>query len=172
MKAKLYDPESEDEPDFGAFEEAVGAYGSQLFAGFDEDGVLHVGYYSLGDVQYAKIRDGVSFGPILIRNGEPTDPAYLSSGVNPRTAIGQRADGAMLLLVIDGRQASTLGATYSDLAEVFADYGAVNAYNLDGGSSTVMWYQDQYINSCSSVKGVRPVPTAFVVLKEGVKGNG
>ena len=58
------------------------------------------------------------------------------------------------------------------LADVFADYGAVNAYNLDGGSSTVMWHKDQYINSCASVKGVRPVPTAFVVLKEGVGSNG
>ena len=78
----------------------------------------------------------------------------------------------MLLLVVDGRQASSLGATYGDLADVFADYGAVNAYNLDGGSSTVMWFGGEYINSCASVKGVRPVPTAFVVLKEGVDGNG
>ena len=140
------------------------------FVDIDSNHILHVGDFTDKELVEKDIQYGVSFGPILIANGEICDG--LESGVNPRTAIGQRADGAMLLLVIDGRQASTLGATYSDLAEVFADYGAVNAYNLDGGSSTAMWYQDQYINSCSSVKGVRPVPTAFVVLKEGVKDNG
>jgi exopolysaccharide biosynthesis protein len=52
------------------------------------------------------------------------------------------------------------------------DYGAVNACNLDGGSSTLMWYQGGYVNNCASVIGIRPVPTAILVLKEGVDGNG
>ncbi len=140
------------------------------FVGIDSNHILHVGNFKPADLEEKDIQYGVSFGPILIANGEICDG--LDSGVNPRTAIGQRSDGAMLLLVIDGRQASSLGATYEDLAEVFADYGAVNAYNLDGGSSTVMWFGGDYINSCASVKGVRPVPTTFIVLKEGVKGNG
>ena len=140
------------------------------FVGIDSNHILHVGDFSQNDLVEKDIQYGVSFGPILIANGEIC--GGLDSGVNPRTAIGQRSDGAMLLLVVDGRQASSLGATYGDLAEVFADYGAVNAYNLDGGSSTVMWHKDRYINNCASVKGVRPVPTTFVVLKEGVKSNG
>ena len=140
------------------------------FVGIDSNHILHVGNFKQADLIEKDIQYGVSFGPILIANGEICDG--LESGVNPRTAIGQRSDGAMLLLVVDGRQASSLGATYGDLAEVFADYGAVNAYNLDGGSSTVMWFGGEYINNCASVKGVRPVPTAFVVLKEGVDGNG
>lgn len=140
------------------------------FVGIDSNHILHVGDFKQADLIEKDIQYGVSFGPILIANGEICDG--LESGVNPRTAIGQRSDGAMLLLVVDGRQASSLGATYGDLAEVFADYGAVNAYNLDGGSSTVMWFGGEYINNCASVKGVRPVPTAFVVLKEGVDSNG
>ena len=140
------------------------------FVGIDSNYILHVGDFDQDDLVERDIQYGVSFGPILIANGEVCDG--LESGVNPRTAIGQRSDGAMLLLVVDGRQPSSLGATYADLAEVFSDYGAVNAYNLDGGSSTIMWYQDQYINSCSSVVGIRPVPTAFLVLKEGVDRNG
>ena len=140
------------------------------FVGIDSNHILHVGNFKQQDLVDKDIQYGVSFGPVLISNGEICDG--LESGVNPRTAIGQRSDGAMLLLVVDGRQASSLGATYGDLADVFADYGAVNAYNLDGGSSTVMWFGGEYINSCASVKGVRPVPTAFVVLKEGVDGNG
>ena len=75
-------------------------------------------------------------------------------------------------VVIDGRQVSSLGATYQDMTEVFLSYGAVNACNLDGGSSSMMWYQGGYINNCASVVGIRPVPTTFLVLKEGVSNDG
>ena len=47
------------------------------------------------------------------------------------------------------------------------EFGAVNASNLDGGSSTLMWYQGDYINNCASVVGIRPVPTTFLVMPEG-----
>lgn len=139
-------------------------YGGDSFAGFDEEGVMHVGYYSLQDVQNVHIRDGVSFdGPILIMNGEPMDTSYLVSGVNPRTAIGQRADGAVLMLVIDGRQAHSVGCSYRDLMDIMLDYGAVNAMNLDGGSSTTMYLNGEYVNSCSAGTGdSRPLPTGFL----------
>ena len=139
------------------------------FVGFDADHIMHVGKMTAKDVQEKNIQYGVSFGPVLISNGEP---ATLTSGVNPRTAIGQRSDGAVLLLVIDGRQVISLGATYNDLIEIFQEYGAVNACNLDGGSSTLMWFGGDYINNCASVIGIRPVPTTFLVLKEGVTNNG
>ena len=139
------------------------------FVGFDADHIMHVGKLSANDVKARNIQYGVCFGPVLISNGEP---ATVSSGVNPRTAIGQRSDGAVLLLVIDGRQVISLGATYNDLIEIFQEYGAVNACNLDGGSSTLMWYGGDYINNCASVIGIRPVPTTFLVLKEGVSDNG
>ena len=107
---------------------------------------------------------------MLVSNGVPSDVS--NSGVHPRTALGQRSDGAVLLLVIDGRQAISLGATYQDLVDVFLEYGAVNACNLDGGSSTLMWYNGSYVNNCASVVGIRPVPSTFLVLKEGAKDNG
>lgn len=141
------------------------------FAGFDSNHILHVGRFTAAQIRQRDIQYGVCFGPVLIVNGEPVDPDSLGSGVNPRTAIGQRSDGAVLLLVIDGRQVSSLGATYQDLVEVFLSYGAVNACNLDGGSSTMMWYEGDYINNCASVVGIRPVPTSFLVLKEGVTGD-
>lgn len=139
------------------------------FVGFDADHIMHVGKLTAKDVKEKNIQYGVSFGPVLISNGEP---ATLTSGVNPRTAIGQRSDGAVLMLVIDGRQVISLGATYNDLIEIFQEYGAVNACNLDGGSSTLMWFGGDYINNCASVIGIRPVPTTFLVLKEGVTNNG
>lgn len=137
------------------------------FVGFDSSHIMHVGMFEEEDVIARDIQYGVSFGPVLIVNGEAVDNSKLSSGINPRTAIGQRSDGAVLMLVVDGRQASTLGCTWQDLADIFQEFGAVNACNLDGGSSTLMWYDGDYVNNCASVIGIRPVPTTFLVLKEG-----
>lgn len=142
------------------------------FVGFDENHIMHVGKPSVKDIVDKNIQYGVCFGPVLVSNGQLHNPEKLVSGVNPRTAIGQRSDGAVLLLVIDGRQVSSLGATYMDLAEIFLSYGAVNACNLDGGSSSVMWFDGDYINSPSTYVGIRPVPTTFLVLKQGGKENG
>ena len=138
------------------------------FVGIDDNHILHVGKLTKKEIQERNIQYGVCFGPVLISNGEVALAENNVGGLNPRTAIGQRSDGAILMLVIDGRQVTSIGATYRDLVDIFIEYGAVNACNLDGGSSTMMWYGDKYINSSASVIGIRPVPTAFVVLKEGV----
>ncbi|MDO4749343.1 MAG: phosphodiester glycosidase family protein [Eubacteriales bacterium] len=132
--------------------------------GFDAEGVLHVGNMTPQQAVDAGLQHAVSFGPALIINGVIQDEGgALVSGVNPRTAIGQRADGVALLLVIDGRQIGCLGATYEDLAQVMLEFGAVNASNLDGGSSTLMVYEGEIQNVCASVSGPRPIPTAFLV---------
>ena len=65
-----------------------------------------------------------------------------NSGWNPRTAIGQRADGAVIFVCIDGRQVGSPGGTYADIINIMQEYGAVNACNMDGGSSSVMMYRD------------------------------
>ena len=132
-------------------------------AGLDADGLLHVGYYNYEDCIGMGITDAVSFGPILIINGEPAPPSSLASSVNPRTAIAQRGDGAIIMLVIDGRQVHSIGATYQDMVDMLLSYGAVNAINMDGGSSTVMHYGGRYVNSCSADGGQpRPLPNAFL----------
>ena len=140
------------------------------FVGLDSNHIMHVGRFTAAQAEEKGIQYGVGFGPVLIANGEPV--SLYPSGVNPRTSIGQRSDGAILMLVIDGRQVSSLGATYQDMTEIFLSYGAVNACNLDGGSSSMMWYQGGYINNCASVVGIRPVPTTFLVLKEGESKDG
>lgn len=141
------------------------------FVGIDDQHILHVGKMTVDDIAQKNIQYGVGFGPVLIANGEIALGDNVG-GLNPRTAIGQRSDGAMLLLVVDGRQALSIGCTYMDLCDIFLRYGAVNAYNLDGGSSTLMWYEDRYVNNCASVIGIRPVPTTFLVLKEGAEADG
>ncbi len=107
-------------------------------------------------VEEKKIRDAVTFQEEssdknnhfvqLVINGEARDMKGAGSGLNPRTAIGQRADGALLLLVTDGRGSSGhLGASASDLIGIMTQYGAVNAANLDGGSSSCMYYEGKYL---------------------------
>ena len=131
--------------------------------GFNQDNVLMIGKPSESDAKKLGIRDAITFGPALIVNGEPASVKGASSGLNPRTAIGQRSDGAVLMLVIDGRQASSLGATYSDMIGILLDYGAVNAINMDGGSSSLMYYKGEYLNNGVSLTGSRNMPTAFIV---------
>ena len=105
----------------------------------------------------------MTFKPIFIVNYVPVEVTGTGGGVNPRTVIGQREDGAVLLLVIDGRQTTSLGASYSDCIDIMTQYGAMNAANLDGGSSSVMVYDGKIINNVVSMNGDRKVPTAFIV---------
>ena len=140
--------------------------GSGESAAFDENNVLHVGGYTIETAAEAHIRDCVSFGPALIVDGVPEYGSYMESGINPRTAIGQRPDGSVLMLVIDGRQIHSIGASYGDIRDVMIDFGAVNAVSLDGGSSTVMYLNGQYMNSPSSASGTsRYLPNAFLIRK-------
>ena len=140
--------------------------------GFDADHILHVGTMTAEEALAQGITDAVSFrthdglASSLIINGE-IQSKNLGGGVNPRTAVGQCADGSVLLLVLDGRSINTLGATMQDVADIMLEYGAVNAGNLDGGSSSVMVYGGEIVNNCASVTGPRSIPTAFVVLPEG-----
>ena len=130
--------------------------------GFDFENRLIVGDMSADAAIAAGMKDGIAFGPALVINGERV-PTGSAGGVNPRSAIGQRSDGAVLLLSIDGRQPTSLGATASELEDIMLEYGAVNAANLDGGSSSVLYYEGELISSPSSVVGIRPVPTAILV---------
>ena len=82
----------------------------------------------------------------LVINGEAREMSGAGSGLNPRTAIGQRADGSMLLLVTDGRgKNGHTGASAFDLINIMMKYGAVNAANLDGGSSSCMYYDGEFL---------------------------
>ena len=135
--------------------------------GFDFDNILHVGRMNAAEAKAAKIRDAVTFGPALIINGNPCNSSHsLGGGLNPRTAIGQRADGAVLMLVLNGRQMDSLGSTYDDLVDIMLEYGAVNASNLDGGSSSIMVCDGEYLTNSAYIFGERVIATSFLVLKE------
>ena len=128
--------------------------------GFNKNNIFIVGSMTGQQALDAGIRDALSFGPILVMNGKASSVSGTGGGLNPRTAIGQRADGAVLLLVVDGRQATSLGATYKDLIEIMLDYDAINAANLDGGNSSGMYYNGSIVNKGLLTRGL---PTCFIV---------
>lgn len=135
--------------------------------GFTQDDILVVGTFGGGYAESIGLRDAVSFGPSLIVNGEAANYSGVGGGLNPRTAIGQRADGAVLLLCIEGRRSSSMGATMADLIDIMVQYGAVNAFNLDGGMSSSMYYNGEEIIDNANIRQDRAIPTAWVVLPQG-----
>ena len=138
-------------------------YTGLVLVGFTEENILQIIDISqmtpedvVNLVAEKKIRDAVTFQEEasdannhfvqLIINNEVRQLNGMGSGLNPRTAIGQRADGAVLMFVTDGRgKAGHLGASCADLIAVMQEYGAVNAANIDGGSSTCMYYEGEYL---------------------------
>ncbi len=163
-------------------------YAGLHLIGFDEDNILKIESIEGKNakqveelIKKEKIRDAVTFQEEssdannhfvkLIINGEERKFDGKGSGANPRTAIGQREDGTVLLLVTDGRGASGhLGATASDLIKIMKEYGAVNAANLDGGSSSSMYYDGKYEMSSVTfyyANSSWKLPTGFVVEKRG-----
>lgn len=133
--------------------------------GLTKTGVLIAGTYTIKELKAMNLAEGVTFGPPLIINGKKLitdgDGGW---GIAPRTAIGQRKDGTILLLVIDGRQPGySLGATLTDVQNILYEQGAYNAANLDGGSSTTMFYNGKVVNRPADMLGERLIPTAFIV---------
>ncbi len=114
------------------------------------------------------IVSAVSFAPFLVVNGEGMIKNGTGGwGIAPRTAIGQRQTGEMLLLVIDGRQADwSVGCDLDVLQDVMLAEGAVNAAMLDGGSSTAMVYAGEYVNR-PSLGHERWINNCFVVMPSG-----
>lgn len=160
-----------------------------VLVGLTEDNILQIidiSRMSAGQVKNMinerKIRDAVCFQEDasvdnnhfvqLIINGTPRNVTGSGSGLNPRTAIGQRADGTLLLLVTDGRGSNShAGASAADLIDIMTRFGAVNAANLDGGSSTCMYYNGKYLQNSVTFYYSQTswrLPFAFVV-KQGDK---
>jgi exopolysaccharide biosynthesis protein len=131
--------------------------------GFNKDNILVIGNsMTLDEISKINLRCAISFGPALILNGKPLVTVGGTS-LQPRSAIAQRKDGTVLLLAIDGRESDSAGANYKDVQNVLLKYGAYNAANLDGGSSTTMNYLDKTINNPCDITGERLIATAFLI---------
>ena len=135
------------------------------FVGFSKSGNLIAGNYDKTELKDMDASEGITFGPPVIVNGEKMitdgDGGW---GVGPRTAIGQRKDGTVLFLVIDGRQPGySIGATLRDVQDILYEKGAYIAANLDGGSSTTLYLNGKVVNKPADLLGERMIPTAFIV---------
>ncbi len=145
-------------------------YGSGGLIGFTNDNKLVCTSCSEDKISEYGIRDAVTFGPFLIVNGEPAQVSGNGGwGTAPRTAIGQRKDGIVLFLVINGRNGTKLGATMKDVIGIMQNYGAYNACNLDGGTSTALVVNNTIVNDPIDSKGnhrTRPISTSFILTKD------
>ena len=135
--------------------------------GMKNDNRMYISnYYQTNDVSNYKW--GLEFFPALIVDGQNVVDGTFGMGLQPRTAIGQSRNGDCMMLIIDGRQPGySVGCTVADCSKILERYGAFQAMNLDGGSSSVMWYRGQLITRSSSVsKRVRYVPSGLVIRKK------
>jgi hypothetical protein len=125
--------------------------------------------------EWSSVTDAVSAGPTLVREGRPIfnageelTPAQLR-GRNPRTAIGQRADGTIVMVAVDGRRRGwSIGITNWELALTLVRYGVVTGFALDSGGSTTVAFDGRVLNRPSDPQGERPVGEALVIGYTGV----
>lgn len=135
------------------------------FIGMTKNGSLIAGQYNKRELRELGAVEGLTFGPPIIVNGEKMIKSGDGGwGISPRSAIGQKRDGTILFLVIDGRQPGySIGATLADMQNILYEQGAYTAANLDGGSSTTLYYNGKVVNKPADLLGERMIPTAFVV---------
>ena len=126
------------------------------------------------NVDWSAVTDAIGGGPVLLRAGKPVFRANegFSAGQlaprNPRTAVGQRADGRIVLVAVDGRQPGySVGMTNFELALAMMRFGCVTASGLDAGGSTTMAFDGALLNRPSD-GAERPVAEALLVTYYGV----
>lgn len=144
-----------------------GARDSYITIGFDNKNRLVAG--RMLDWSIYNIRDAVQFEPLLISHGEVMVNGSAGYGIQPRTVVGQREDGVVLLMVVDGRQPGySIGITVGEAAEILHQYGAITAAACDGGSSSIMAYNGELITRPSTPlkKTGRYLPNAILVRKK------
>ena len=136
------------------------------FIGFTYEDKFILGNMSAQEALDMGYRDAVEFGPYLIVNGKRSFIRGNGGwGIAPRSAIGQRKDGIVLFLVINGRLATSIGADMVDLTDIMERYGAYNAANLDGGSSSALVIRQKIVNTpvAGGSNGLRDMSTFWVV---------
>ncbi len=155
----------------GTYKSKANYSGAGGIIGFTEDNKLILtSKVSVKEAEDKGIRDAVTFGPFLIVNGKASSVVGNGGwGEAPRTAIAQRKDGIVLFLVIDGRTLSKPGVDMDDLIKILQRYGAYNAANLDGGTSSVLVINNTIVNDPIDSTGAhktRPISTGFIVTKD------
>lgn len=111
----------------------------------------------------------ISGGPYLIKDGEiyidvTAQKLGAITGKNPRTAIGYTANNEFIMVTVDGREKASVGMTLGELARMMKSFGCINAMNLDGGGSSVMYVNGKVVNSPAQVGGI-PISNALTITE-------
>lgn len=117
--------------------------------------------------QWENIDHIISGGPYLIKDGEvfidvTAQKLGAITGKNPRTAIGYTAHNEFIMVTVDGREHASVGMTLGELARMMKGFGCINAMNLDGGGSTVMYVQGKVVNNPAQKGGI-PISNALTI---------
>ena len=120
--------------------------------------------------EWKNVRHIISGGPYLVKNNEvfvdmTAQKLAAIGGKNPRSAIGYTAENNLILVSVDGREGSSVGMTLMQLGNFMKSIGCVNAINLDGGGSTVMYVKGKVVNN-PQVKGGIPLSNAIVLTQK------
>lgn len=144
--------------------------------GFTKDNVLVLTKKSASEaIKEFNMDRAVQFGPFLVVNGKMSKfEGNGGWGIANRTAIGQRQDGIVLIMVIDGRNSKSIGISMKELAELFVKYKAYNASNLDGGGSSILYGKETFTSKGKVINtpvgygysGERRLPNAWAILPE------
>jgi hypothetical protein len=125
--------------------------------------------------EWREVADALGGGPELIRQGRPIFRpnedfgTYQLNRRHPRTAVGQRADGRIVMLVVDGRRPGySAGMTNFELAQTMMRLGVVTASALDAGGSSTMAFEGRLLNRPSDAGGERAIAEALLVSYYGV----
>jgi len=121
------------------------------------------------DALWNNVEHIISGGPYLVRENQvyidvTAEKLNSVSGRNPRTAIGYTQDGKFIMVTVDGREENSVGMTLSELAYFMKSIGCYNAMNLDGGGSSVMYFNGMTVNK-PSVRGGIPLSNALVIYE-------
>lgn len=139
----------------------------QPIVGFNGEGKLIVGNYSLDELRDLDVKEAASFYPRVILDGKPLiTSGDGGAGRDPRTAVGQKADGTVIFIVIEGRQTTTWGATLKEVQDLFLEQDVINAGFLDGGASSELVVDGQLLTKVPSKYGERRLPSAFLIFDQ------
>ena len=132
----------------------------------DKNGLLMVGNYKLDELKKLNVQEAISFGPVLIKNGKPLPIEYNimwggDSSMSQRTLLGQRQDGSIILVVTEGIIHRRIATSLNEAQQFMLDLGAINAINLDGGNSVVMYNDGKLVNKSST----RNILSSAIIVK-------
>lgn len=131
----------------------------------NKEGLLIVGKYTFEELKKMNVQEAVSFGPVLIKDGKKVEEnnSAWAGGMNARTLMGQKQDGSILLIVLGGKLNSMVCASLNEVEQFMLDLGIVNAINLDGGNSVIMYKDGHIVYTPSERSKSRDLSSAIIV---------